>query len=66
MSRAGWRSTIRQPAVPCLSRQGSYCCRAWHALISAVVYMSLELHFIQIEIAICGCGKPVDLPIRAL
>jgi len=28
--------------------------------------MSLELHFIQIEIEICSCGRPVDLPIRAL
>jgi hypothetical protein len=28
--------------------------------------MSLELHFIEIEIEICGCGKPIDTPIRAL
>jgi len=41
---------------------------AWYGvacMAAVVVYRSLKLHNIQIEIQIC-CGKPVDAPIRAL
>jgi hypothetical protein len=54
--------SLAKVVTACMAGQGM----AWHALISAVIYMSLELHFIQIEIEICSCGRPVDLPIRAL